>query len=408
MKKKLLTAVIAASLILSTAPLSTKDVHAADSGQILKSVNFRDQPSLSSNQIRYLQQGEQVDIIEKVNNYWYKIQDQNDRIGYMTTKEKYILVLSQSNISSSNGTIVSSVSFRSGPSTGNFRIRYLQSGENVTILSQPNSYWYEVSDQYGQVGYVSSNQKYISTSFSEDSSLNEDSGSIVDSSTNAQINSSVSFRTGPSTSNSRIRYLQTGENVTILSQPNSYWYQVRDQHGQVGYTSSNNKYINTSFSGENTSGSNSGTQTASGSAQDVINAGKAYLGTPYEFGSSRSNTSTFDCSDFVRQAFMDGAGIRLPADSRQQGDYVKANGSASTNWRNLNPGDIMFFMSYEGTSLSSYSGIDKSSQRITHDGIYLGNGQILHTYSQASGGVTISNIENTHWEYRFIFGGSAL
>ncbi|MFS0728386.1 hypothetical protein [Paenibacillus sp. 1P07SE] len=30
----------------------------------------------------------------------------------------------------------------------------------------------------------------------------------------------------------------------------------------------------------------------------------------------------FDYSDFVRQAFIDGAGIKLPAESRQQGQYV--------------------------------------------------------------------------------------
>lgn len=40
--------------------------------------------------------------------------------------------------------------------------------------------------------------------------------------------------------------------------------------------------------------------------QQVIEAGKKYMGTPYEFGSNRSNTRTFDCSDFVRQAFWEG------------------------------------------------------------------------------------------------------
>lgn len=397
MKKKLLIAVIATSLILSSTPFHKESVHAASSGQIVKSVNLRDQPSLSGNQIRYLQQGEQVEIIDEVNRYWYKVRDENGRVGYVSTLDKYIQVLSQSN-SSTNATIVSGVSFRTGPSTSYTRVRYLQKGESVTILSEPNSYWYQVRDQHGKVGYVSSLSKYISTS-----------GSNVSSSTNAQILWGVSFRTGPSTGTSRIRYLQKGENVTVLSQPNSYWYQVKDQQGRVGYVSSNSKYIETSFSGgSNESGSNSGNQSASGTAQDVINAGKKYMGTPYEYGSSRSSTRTFDCSDFVRRAFIDGAGIKLPMDSRKQGDYVKANGSTTTNWRNLNPGDLMFFMSYKGTSQGSYSGINKSTQRITHDGIYLGNGQILHTFSKESGGVTISNIANTHWEYRFIFGGSAL
>jgi cell wall-associated NlpC family hydrolase len=111
---------------------------------------------------------------------------------------------------------------------------------------------------------------------------------------------------------------------------------------------------------------------------------------------------------FVRQAFKDGVGIILPGNSKTQADYVKKIGNITTNWRNLKPGDIMFFMSYKGSKSNNYSGINKSSQRITHNGIYLGNGKILHTYSEKSGGVRIDNIEGKHWEYRFVFGGSAL
>ena len=143
-------------------------------------------------------------------------------------------------------------------------------------------------------------------------------------------------------------------------------------------------------------------------ANKVIAAGKKYLGTPYEYGSSRSNTKTFDCSDFVRQAFKEGAGIILPGDSRSQAAYVKKIGKTTTNWRNLKPGDLMFFMAYKGTSKSNYTGINKSAQRITHVGIYLGNGKILHTYSKESGGVRIDSIAGKHWEYRFVFGGSAI
>ncbi|MEK5357965.1 C40 family peptidase [Paenibacillus sp. FSL L8-0709] len=140
----------------------------------------------------------------------------------------------------------------------------------------------------------------------------------------------------------------------------------------------------------------------------VIRQGLNYLGTPYEFGSSRNNTKTFDCSDFVRQAYLEGAGIKLPADSRSQGAYIKTNGTYTTSWRNLKPGDIMFFMSYRGSKASDYQGINKNTVRITHNGIYLGNGKVLQTYSIKSGGVRIDNIAGTQWEKRFLFGGSGL
>ncbi|QJD84274.1 C40 family peptidase [Cohnella herbarum] len=147
---------------------------------------------------------------------------------------------------------------------------------------------------------------------------------------------------------------------------------------------------------------------ASKDIEKVIADGMKYEGTPYEFGSNRSTTATFDCSDFIRWIFKETLGITLPADSRQQGAYVKENGTAQTDWKTLKRGDLMFFMTYQGSSESDYKGVDKSAQRITHVGIYLGDGKILHTYSNASGGVHVGEFANTQWEHRFLFGGSVL
>lgn len=134
-----------------------------------------------------------------------------------------------------------------------------------------------------------------------------------------------------------------------------------------------------------------------------------YLGTPYEYGSDRGTTDTFDCSDFVRQAFKDALGLTLPGDSRKQAAYVrnKANG-VTTDWRQLKRGDIMFFMSYKGSKPSLYEDKQPFGETVTHTGIYLGDGQVLQTYSVASGGVRVDDIAGKHWEYRFLFGGSAL
>jgi len=67
----------------------------------------------------------------------------------------------------------------------------------------------------------------------------------------------------------------------------------------------------------------------------------------------------------------------------------------------------MFFMSYRGSSASAYAGIDKSAQTITHVAIYLGDGQILHTYSASSGGVRVDQL-SASWMNRFMFGGSVI
>ncbi|MFC4776155.1 SH3 domain-containing protein [Paenibacillus sp. GCM10023252] len=321
---KLITATLTTALVFGS--ISIPAALAAQTATVQQSVNFRTEPSASASIIRTLKPGEPLSIIEKVNDYWYRAQDTSGRVGYVTAGEGYIQLSSQTGNTSGSAVIIRSVSFRTSPSTDAARIRYLQAGEKVQVISSPNAYWYEVQDASGKRGYVSSSSEYI------------------------QVNGGTSPAPSPTPSPGPIQ----------------------------------------------------------GSVEKVISAGMKYLGTPYEYGSDRNSTATFDCSDFVRQAFLDGAGLKLPADSRGQGEFVKNRGAAVTDWRQLKRGDIIFFMSYRGSKASSYAGINKSKQSITHDGIYLGDGKVLHTYSKESGGVRISSMAGTHWEYRFLFGGSAL
>lgn len=239
-------------------------------------------------------------------------------------------------------------------------------------------------------------------------SSNQNKGEIVQ---------SVNLRTKPSTSSSIIRLVKTGESVTILDKPNSSWYKVKDTKGNTGYVSSQSKYIRVGngSSGSNSSGnsnSSNGSSTTSSSKSakmdKVESVAKKYKGTPYEFGSDRNSTKTFDCSAFVRHVYKEALGIVLPADSRKQGAYIQDKGGVKKSISQLERGDLLFFMTYKGASASSYKNVNKSKERITHVGIYLGNGKIIHTYSKASGGVRVDDIRNTSWEHRFLFGGSVV
>lgn len=299
--------------------------------------------------------------------------------------------------------IQASVSFRTAPSTASEVTAYLKAGEIVNLLEQVNAYWYKVQTSSGAIGYVSAQARYISVL----SAPTPDTGSGQ---THASIKSSVSFRTAASTNAARIRYLQAGEQVQIVSQPNAYWYEVMDSSGTRGYISSKPSFVTVNGAIPPTNGGAAPAPTPApvptGSYEQAIAAGMTYLGTPYQYGSDRNSTAAFDCSAFTRRAFLDGMGIKLPADSRQQGNYVKQIGKTTTSWSQLKRGDLMFFSDYKGTSKSSYDKVDKSKAGISHTGIYLGNGQVLHTYSKASGGVRIDSIQGKHWEYRFLFGGS--
>ncbi|MBB6676679.1 C40 family peptidase [Cohnella lubricantis] len=412
--------------------------------------------------MRYLKKGESVSVLEETNSYWLQVRDASGQIGYISSSSKYVNLTAgptevadaPAPVNAANAVIVAGVSFRTAPSTSGERMRYLQKDELVTVTSQVNDYWYAVTDANGQTGYVSTSSKYIKLtggiaasegggstlesggSSSEGSSSSEaaDAPAPVNAA-NAVIVAGVSFRTAPSTSGERMRYLQKDELVTVTSQVNSYWYAVTDASGQSGYVSTSSQYIRLTGDIPAPAGGGSGSElsstpssapgssgnaeapagsdeparpSASAQVESVIEAGMKYLGTPYEYGSSRSTTTTFDCSDFVRQAFKDALGVTLPADSASQGEYVLDKSQVTTDWKQLKRGDLIFFMSYKGTSASLYQSKDPFNTRISHVGIYLGDGQVLHTYSNESGGVRVNSIQGRHWEYRFLYGGSAL
>ncbi len=138
---------------------------------------------------------------------------------------------------------------------------------------------------------------------------------------------------------------------------------------------------------------NAGGQNPQSSIREkVIQEGLKYVGTPYQFDSNRSSTATFDCSDFVRRTYYDATGKWIPGNSRTQAAYVQEYGKVTTNWSNLQRGDLMFFITPE-------------TGRISHVAIYMGGGQILHATS--SRGVHVGNMTN-YWINRFHFGGNIL
>lgn len=284
--------------------------------------------------------------------------------------------------------IVAGVSFRDQPSTSSNVLRMLKTNEVVTVSEYTTANWYRIKDAQGVSGYVSTNSKYIS---------------IL---SNALITYGVNFRTLPSSDASSgskvIRMLSKGEEVLVTDIVNDSWYKIEDANGVSGYVSSNSKYITADFSVIKPN------MPIADEIEAVITAGQAYLGTPYEFGSVRYDPTTFDCSDLVQTMFWDALRLSLPGDSAAQGSYVRSLGPIVTDWTKLKRGDLLFFSSYKGSKASDYDGINILTEPITHVGIYLGNGQMLHTYSVESGGVRVDTIDGKQWENRFLYGGSVL
>lgn len=301
-----------------------------------------------------------------------------------------------------SGLIEAGVNLRDKPSMSGEVIGFLKKGTAVQILEQSNGYFYKVKDAGGKIGYVSSAPKYISlqgTTPGQGPSETERSGLVI---------YGVNLRSSPSTSGKIIKMLNKGTRVTILEEANKSFYKVKTDEGLTGYVSSSTKYMQISGKeGSQGGGDPSTPANIKEQVDQVIRTGKKYLGTPYEFGSNRNTTATFDCSDFVRHIYKEALGITLPSDSRKQGAWIKENSRPVYRISDLKAGDLVFFMSYKGSSASAYEGIDKNSERITHVAMYIGDGQLLQTYSVKSGGVRIDKLSGS-WERRFLFGGSVL
>ncbi|TXC93205.1 hypothetical protein FS935_03150 [Metabacillus litoralis] len=108
----------------------------------------------------------------------------------------------------------------------------------------------------------------------------------------------------------------------------------------------------------------------------VTSIAKSLIGTNYVWGGT--SPSGFDCSGFIKYVY-EKADILLPRTVNEIWNYSK-------DVQKVGVGDIVFFETYKpGPS---------------HAGIYLGNGQFIHTSS--SNGVTISELSNSYWNARYL------
>jgi murein DD-endopeptidase / murein LD-carboxypeptidase len=127
--------------------------------------------------------------------------------------------------------------------------------------------------------------------------------------------------------------------------------------------------------------------TSSATASQIIAAGQQYMGVPYVFGGH--SPSGFDCQGLMKFIFGQ-YGISLPSGARNQ-----STAGTEVSRDQLQPGDLVFF-----STASNDRKYSDAYHKIGHVGVYMGNGQVLHTYG--SPGVTISNMNSGWWSNHYI------
>jgi len=120
----------------------------------------------------------------------------------------------------------------------------------------------------------------------------------------------------------------------------------------------------------------------------LVRTANSLLGVPYVFGAAPyPRSGAFDCSSFTQYVFGK-YGISL-----QRTAAAQAKQGFTVSRKMLRKGDLVFFY---------VPGRFKSNNMVGHNGIYIGNGKMIHTYSPKNG-VQISNMNTPYWQRVFLF-----
>lgn len=283
----------------------------------------------------------------------------------------------------------SALNLRSGPSTGTSVVDVAFRDEVVVVTGRTGD-WYKVIYNL-QEGYMHSD--YLNLIERENVELGY-----------GKINAScVNLRSGPSTSHSIVTQAYEGATAYIIG-INCGWYKVIYQD-YICYVRSDlldlteypyeNKASAKSpkfFRGGNSIGpapsaaalngsgnTGSGNNGSTAAGQKLVDCAKQYLGVPYVWGGS--SPSGFDCSGLV-QYVARSCGYTIGRTVTQQWNY-----GTQVSREEMQPGDIVFFANTYASGLS-------------HVGIYVGNGNFIHSPSTGDV-VKISSLDSNYYSSHF-------
>ena len=268
-----------------------------------------------------------------------------------------------------------SLRLRSSASTTASTLDTAVRGECVVIIAKEGE-WYRVNYNL-QEGYMHSD--YLTVNSKENAELGY--GKIT--------GGGVNLRTGPGTSYSVAAVSGNGDRCYIIG-INDGWYKVlyKDKTCYIRSdfvelteipfenpdSPSSPKYYRGGKAIGNASSASAVPVSVTGS--QILAEAQKYLGCPYRAGGA--SPSGFDCSGFVYYVLkqLGLSPYRTPSEQYQMGTSVEKTA--------LRVGDLVFF----------------GSGRITHSGIYAGNGQFIHAPNSRST-ISYSDLTTGYWAQNY-------
>ena len=248
-------------------------------------------------------------------------------------------------------------------------------GECVVIIAKEGE-WYRVNYNL-QEGYMHSD--YLTVNTKENAELGY--GKIT--------GGGVNLRTGPGTSYSVAAVSGNGDKCYIIG-INDGWYKVLFQDKtcyirsdfveltEIPYENPDSPNTPKYYRGGKAIGNASSASAVpvSVTGSQILSEAQTYLGCPYRAGGA--SPSGFDCSGFVYYVLkqLGLSPYRTPSEQYQMGTSVEKT--------ELRVGDLVFF----------------GSGRITHSGIYAGNGQFIHAPNSRST-ISYSDLTTGYWAQNY-------
>lgn len=248
-------------------------------------------------------------------------------------------------------------------------------GECVVIIAKEGE-WYRVNYNL-QEGYMHSD--YLTVNTKENAELGY--GKIT--------GGGVNLRTGPGTSYSVAAVSGNGDRCYIIG-INDGWYKVLFQDKtcyirsdfveltEIPYENPDSPNTPKYYRGGKAIGNASSASAVpvSVTGSQILSEAQTYLDCPYRAGGA--SPSGFDCSGFVYYVLkqLGLSPYRTPSEQYQMGTSVKKS--------ELRVGDLVFF----------------GSGRITHSGIYAGNGQFIHAPNSRST-ISYSDLTTGYWAQNY-------
>lgn len=149
------------------------------------------------------------------------------------------------------------------------------------------------------------------------------------------------------------------ENLKTAGLIEEYYIVGPEDYAALGYQAGDNDYLR----------------------HEIVRTAKQYIGVPYQWGGESPDTG-FDCSGLTMVVYQLN-GLDLPRSSRQQwkaGRPVKRS--------QIDRGDLVFFATSGGN-------------RVSHVGIYTGNGKFLHAPRRGQK-IKIASLSNPYYKARYL------